>query len=101
MPISQTDTYGWVYVAKGKYNLYKVGVTTRTPDDRVADFSPKLPFDVKIVWTIECDSAFYIEQKLHRHLSEFRVRGEWFEIPESTFDVLRQQFNNGIYRGEK
>lgn len=71
---------GWIYLLRGENGLYKIGMTKRTPDQRLAEFSPKLPFDSLLVDTIESQDAVRLELEIHERFADKRVRGEWFAL---------------------
>ena len=71
----------WVYVLEAKdYGLYKIGMTTKYPDERVAHFAPKLPFETDIIARIPTPNDLVLESQIHEQLKSKRVRGEWFEL---------------------
>jgi hypothetical protein len=81
---SEPETPGYVYVVGNrKHGLYKIGMTTREPDQRIAEFAPKLPFEVKLLMVIESETPMEMEAKLHTVFSHKRVRGEWFELNDA------------------
>jgi hypothetical protein len=74
----------FVYVIKAiDYDLYKIGCTSRTPNRRLAEFCPKLPFKTRLVCTIEDDNAKNLEARLHKKFGDKRTNGEWFELGAS------------------
>lgn len=70
---------GFVYFLFGG-GFTKIGKTTRAPEQRIADFAPKLPFDTKIVHVIKCKDVDFSEGLLHKLFKTDRVRGEWFKF---------------------
>lgn len=74
---------GWVYVLKlSTENLYKIGMTNRVPDERLADFVPKMPYTADVVATAQTQDPFALETMRHRHYADFRENGEWFRLPD-------------------
>ncbi|MGB2748434.1 MAG: GIY-YIG nuclease family protein [Thiofilum sp.] len=79
------ETSGYVYLLRvvGD-NIYKIGMTTKTPDERVTQFSVKMPFKVEIVETIYYDGDVSIlEVFFHNYFTGIgceRINGEWFRL---------------------
>ena len=77
---------GFVYILTNKSmpGLIKVGLTTRTPEERAKELSSTgvpLSFEVAGYWHVEKNLA-YMEAKCHLLLKEFRVSSnrEFFKI---------------------
>lgn len=60
--------------------LYKIGVS-RNPPHRRRDLQRGNPRDLRIVHAINSDEPRATEQAIHAALDEYRVSGEWFELP--------------------
>lgn len=89
----------WIYVIGNKREgKYKIGMTRRTPDERLADFSPQLPFSVKLVCAIETNNAPPLESKLHMTFSDKRINGEWFELDEQDIEYIKGLDNEQLSR---
>ncbi len=82
---------GWVYVLYAKeVNRYKIGMTNRTPEIRIKEFSPKLPFDVEVFKTIETEDALNLESELHKMFSDLRLNNsEWFSLSNKDVEYIR------------
>lgn len=81
------DVSEWVYlVGNKKEQRYKIGMTKRTPDERVVEFSPKLPFETEILARCPTGNAYQLERELHEMFDEKRLRGEWFRLSDG--DVI-------------
>ena len=80
------DYDSWVYILLNptQPNLYKIGYTKNTPDERAKQISNAtgvaLPY--KVEWAFHCDNGFNLEQEVHHKLGEYRVNGnrEFFQI---------------------
>jgi hypothetical protein len=85
----EKDKSGYVYVV-GNHDegLYKIGMTTRTPSERVLEFSPKLPFECEIMATIRTMDARSLEREIHDLYKHKRENGEWFRLEEADIDDL-------------
>lgn len=70
---------GQVYLIRaGTSNLYKVGYTSKTPEDRRSSLQTGNPFPLTVI-TSWCGSE-RDEQRLHDLLDPYRKEGEWFEL---------------------
>jgi len=91
-PRPQTKPHpGFVYAIQGETRdgfVYKIGQTGRMPDERLADFKPKLPFESKVYWSIAVNNMDEVERGLHQHFADYRVRGEWFKLQHHHLDSL-------------
>ena len=65
----------------------KIGMTRRKPDIRIAEISPKLPFEVFLIGYFESDNAPGLESALHDFFEDRRLNGEWFRLKDE--DILR------------
>ena len=80
------DFDSWVYILSNPTmpNMYKIGYTKNTPDERAKQISNAtgvaLPY--KVEWAFHCYDGFGLEQEVHHKLSEYRVNGnrEFFQI---------------------
>lgn len=95
-----TDTAGWVYCFENDAmpGMYKVGVTRRTPTQRLAEANSSntwVPSPFRIVMSKHTADAFATEKWLHQRLSEmgFRVnrRREFFSAPLTVLQPLFDQ----------
>jgi hypothetical protein len=80
---------GWIYVVEGQGDLYKIGLTTRTPSKRLAEFTPKLPFPTTLLVTIPTDDVISHEKAIHERFADRRVNGEWFKLSDRDILWLR------------
>lgn len=70
---------GQVYLIRaGSTNLYKVGYTSKTPEERRASLQTGNPYPLEVVtsWPGTPDD----EKRLHGLLEDYRREGEWFEL---------------------
>ena len=81
-----TPSTEYVYFLLGN-GLYKIGKTTRQPEERLKDYSPKLPFETELVKVIKTKNCTKLERELHRRFKAKHVRGEWYAL---TADDLAQ-----------
>jgi hypothetical protein len=86
------STKGYIYVISnaGMPGLFKIGKTTRTPDDRLTDIQQHptwvSPLPYVVEWAVYVDNIHTAENKIHKVLKPFRVnkKREWFQIPKFT-----------------
>lgn len=72
----------YVYVVQhGDENLYKIGYTEATPEQRLAALQTGNPYELKLIGAFRVRSQSY-EHKLHRRFEGARVIGEWFRLSE-------------------
>ena len=85
---------GWVYVMQAdKY--YKIGISQNV-SARMNQISPKMPFVLSLLCKMKTSDMSGAEAKLHEKYSEFRVRGEWFELPPSAVEELCLLSKEGV-----
>lgn len=78
---------GYVYILQAG-PFYKIG-KARDVDKRLAKFTPKLPFEVRLIHTIATDNARELESYLHRMFKAKRTNGEWFALSEEDVAWLK------------
>ena len=77
---AEVDKSGYVYLLKGG-EYYKIG-RTNDINRRVTEVGILLPFEVKLVCSIETDDMCYLETSLRKRFADKRVGGEWFKLDE-------------------
>lgn len=75
---SSAGSNGFVYILEGG-GYCKIGRTCN-PNKRIAQISPKLPFDTTLVHMIPTDDSLRLEAILHERFENKRVNGEWFNL---------------------
>lgn len=85
LPMRQPEE-GWLYVIENPSipGMVKVGMTTRTPEERAAELhatGTPTPFVVAHAWQV--DDVTEAERAAHAALRRFRVSSdrEWFTVP--------------------
>lgn len=90
-PQPEPKPNGYVYLLRGE-GVYKIGRAKRV-DKRVTQFSPKLPFDAKVIHTIPCYGSTYAmhqaETRLHTKFAGKRKRGEWFTLTDGDVEYIK------------
>lgn len=82
----------FVYLMKSG-SRYKIGVSI-DPESRVKQLSTASPLPVELVASRRYDTAYEVEQALHERYNEYRVIGEWFELPKIAADNLAYELGN-------
>lgn len=87
-PIHRTNKkYGFVYLLKtGEF--YKIGKTFNIKK-RVSSIQTANPNKIELIAYKESGDAFSDEQEVHKLLKDYRVRGEWFKLPEELVSSLK------------
>ncbi len=78
------DRPGHVYLIRSSSGYYKIG-RSKDPNDRMATFGVKLPFEVEYDHLIQCGDMYAVESELHQKFVLKRKNGEWFDLDE--YDV--------------
>jgi len=74
------DKAGFVYFLHGAgTGFYKIG-HTNCLDRRIKQISPKLPFRLELVHSIETDDRYLLESFAHKYFEKKRLEGEWFDL---------------------
>jgi len=74
----------------GTIRPIKVGISA-LPERRLLNIQTASPFPIKLMLTVDCESretAKEIEGYIHAFFHEFRLNGEWFDVPVE--DVCRK-----------
>jgi len=96
------DYDSWVYVLSNPTipNMFKIGYTKNTPDERANQISNStgvaLPY--KVEWAFHCYDGFGLEQEVHHKLDAYRVNNnrEFFQISleevKKTIEILGEKY---------
>ena len=78
--ITATKRPGFVYLFHARNtSRYKIGIT-KNIETRLKSANTHSPYPVSCIAFIKSNDAKALESNLHRHFSEQRVHGEWFEL---------------------
>ena len=75
---------GFVYVFSNELmpGIYKIGFTSRTPEERATEMSYQIglpsPFVVEKYW--RTNDPYIVEQRIHEGLEQYRKPGEYFQV---------------------
>lgn len=73
-------------------NLFKIGIS-KNIKSRLLSLQCGNPVELVVLYkTIQMYRARQIEQLLHKSLNEFKVMNEWFELPPSIQEKLKEAF---------
>jgi hypothetical protein len=84
---------GWLYILKNNCR-FKIGKTTN-PKRRLSAAKTWLP-DVEIIGVKPFWNISELERQLLSGLAQFWVSGEWYELPDDSYDHLLEDFQ-GFY----
>lgn len=74
---------GFVYIAHAvETPRYKIGRTNNV-DLRIESLNEQSCYPIKLIYYHQFDDCVAQEKRLHRLLKEYRVHGEWFELPDA------------------
>lgn len=94
-PRTNGNKEGFVYILQGE-DYYKIGKTINL-DQRIGQISPRLPFPVTLIHTIETNDIHRLEVALHQRFAPKRTNGEWFELDKDDLEWL-SSFNELTYQ---
>lgn len=80
---------GWIYFLQWAFYI-KIGMTMRTPAERVAEIELMLPYEAKLCGGFPSYRTRKIEQYLHKIFNARRSNGEWFILTESEYQEIRR-----------
>lgn len=80
-------TDGFVYlICDPATEHYKIGVTKGEVDNRMLELQTGNSTELHIVNKYQTPYPFRMEKMLHVKYAQYRVHGEWFELPE--YDII-------------
>jgi len=88
----EPDLSGFVYVVgmlAPTGPIYKIGKSSDVKA-RVRQFNPTLPYPTCVVFALWSKNALGQEEYVHRHFAQYRLRGEWFALPEEALVELHE-----------
>ncbi len=91
MKHKMTNTRGYTYlVANGAH--YKIGITTKTPQSRIAELQTGSPTKIEISGYCYNKNALEMEQLLHKKFANKRLEGEWFALNDDDVAIIHHHF---------
>jgi hypothetical protein len=80
---------GFVYFVQSENDVFKIGITNRDPEARIAALQVGSPVQLTLYKCVRTSTPKTLEKDLHKHFAAHRVNGEWFKItPEMIEDAL-------------
>lgn len=73
-------------------NLVKIGVSANV-GKRLKQIQTNCPYRIDILEQIEIDDAFGHEKAIHSHYEKYKLKGEWFLLPDVTLFGIRCDFD--------
>jgi len=74
---------GWVYFVSAvdpPDAPIKIGRSSHDPlKQRLPDLQTMSPYPLTLIHTFKCEDAMNAELRIHEHLKQYRLHGEWFE----------------------
>ncbi len=88
-----TNNRGYTYlITNGRE--YKIGITTKTPQSRVAELQTGSPTKIAISAYSYNSNALAMEVELHKKFSSKRLEGEWFALNSDDVAIIHHHFEN-------
>jgi len=89
-------TPGYVYLVHAvDTNLYKIGLTTRTPEKRLKELNgSQSPYKLELAHYIFVDDVHKIETNLHLHFNSYHHHNEWFKFSDRMISNVIEKMNN-------
>lgn len=82
------NRYSYVYVIRHEHGFCKIG-KANSPENRKSSMQTASPYRLYLFTTIAvAGEPKLVESTLHDVYSEYHVRGEWFELPDSVLHDL-------------
>jgi hypothetical protein len=81
----------FVYLFRSENNLYKIGMTTNSVNNRLMQCNVLSPIEVYHVAETYTDKNF--ESMMHMHFDKQRVRGEWFRLTNEDVEWIINKFS--------
>jgi hypothetical protein len=82
------QTQGYVYLIQSTSGYFKIG-KAKDVQNRLKTFEVKLPFEVDLLHSIECDNYNQAESQLHERFKTKRVKGEWFNLTPDDVNYIK------------
>ena len=79
-----TSGPGFLYVLYGEGTPYiKIG-SGENVAARIASLQTGCPHKLRLLFSVFCDDARGLETLMHDYFAEYRMHGDWFQLPEDT-----------------
>lgn len=94
-----TKQAGYVYLIECD-GYFKVGKATSVKT-RLNQLQTSSPHKMNLIASFKSKDCSEDEKRIHKALSDFNVRGEWFSIPSGKMAALEEWFNPSASRSTK
>ena len=84
----------WIINPKTGKMPYKIGITTKTVDERYYGLGLKMPGTFKTLVAYLFDDCTEAERLIQGLFKKYCVNGEWFEINDDQIELLRKNCDN-------
>ena len=86
--IGSSDWSSFVYfIAQGEY--IKIGKANDV-QKRMTHLQSSTPIELQLIASIPTRQPLKLEAALHKHLKQYRIGGEWFELPPAVLRTTLQ-----------
>jgi len=89
------DCFGYVYLMKSGDDKYKIGIA-KNLTLRLAQLQTGNPEILQLIHSFPSSNAKDSETRLHNKYAEYRVRNEWFLLPETCVIEIRQIMRDSV-----
>lgn len=96
--IGKRKTGGFLYFIKAKDNLFKVGITRKSPRRRMLAIQTACPYELELHAALYYENCHKKECEFHSLLAQYKTYGEWFEMDISILDelIIREFVNSHV-----
>ena len=79
-----------IYIIKTEeQELFKIGIAENVPK-RLTQISTNSPFKLEVIFEMNIENAYYIEQLLHQKYTQYNTNNEWFRLNEVLLSELKK-----------
>lgn len=90
---------GYVYIIHCTgTKIYKIGISKSDPYNRLHNLQTGCPFGLELVKVSYHDNYHLLERALHAKYHAYNTRGEWFELEDDIFAVVKNDVEEGIIK---
>jgi len=84
---------GYVYLIHCVgFPYYKIGIAKKSPSERAKVLQKAIPFELKVLLSIEVPDCYVAESILHENFRKSRIRQEWFIFDAYKLDEVKDTF---------
>lgn len=91
-----TTNPGYIYLINAENtDLYKIGLTTRNPHERLKELNGKQsPYNLVLTHCIKVLDVRGAERHLHKACEDYHHHNEWFKFPSDITPLVIKEMNN-------